>query len=240
MRSGPPRPGLSASDLMAHQCFPSWSSTTTAASSSSHEAQPCLRCLTPLLPHGLRRQVHDPDNPATWKAFGGQGEPHQASKEQQIAVAEKVQDEQGWKAWPSCSKKLGLARPPGTLAVSIRRMRDNAPRPRWWLWRWRACCWFRCPVRGAGGGARVGRRAAGGRPEATGRATGAWAGRSGRRWAIGLVGRGVGRRRWSSPVLGGPGRVAVASVARDGGTPRVARRVLAGRRGVLHPRLGIG
>lgn len=48
-------------------------------------------------------------SPSTWRAFGGQGEAHQASREQQIAVAEKVQAEQGWKAWPACSKRLGLA-----------------------------------------------------------------------------------------------------------------------------------
>lgn len=47
-------------------------------------------------------------DPATWEAFGGKGDAAQASKEEQIAVAEKVQDKQGWNAWPSCSKKLGL------------------------------------------------------------------------------------------------------------------------------------
>ena len=33
---------------------------------------------------------------------------HQASKAEQIRVAERVLANQGWKAWPSCSKKLGL------------------------------------------------------------------------------------------------------------------------------------
>lgn len=47
-------------------------------------------------------------SPATWQAFGGQGNAHEASREQQIAVAEKVQAEQGWSAWPACSNKLGL------------------------------------------------------------------------------------------------------------------------------------
>ncbi|WP_082399798.1 transglycosylase family protein [Pseudonocardia sp. EC080625-04] len=46
---------------------------------------------------------------ATWQAFGGQGDAHQASREEQIAVAEKVQAEQGWGAWPACTKKLGIA-----------------------------------------------------------------------------------------------------------------------------------
>ncbi|WP_255567105.1 transglycosylase family protein [Pseudonocardia sp. KRD291] len=48
-------------------------------------------------------------DPATWEAFGGQGDPAQASKDEQIAVAEKVQAEQGWNAWPACSEKLGLS-----------------------------------------------------------------------------------------------------------------------------------
>jgi hypothetical protein len=34
--------------------------------------------------------------------------PHQASRTQQIAVAERVLAAQGWKAWPACSRKLGL------------------------------------------------------------------------------------------------------------------------------------
>jgi resuscitation-promoting factor RpfA len=47
-------------------------------------------------------------SPRTWKAHGGQGSPHKASKGQQIAVAEKILASQGWKAWPACSKKLGF------------------------------------------------------------------------------------------------------------------------------------
>ncbi|GAA0907479.1 hypothetical protein GCM10009559_76260 [Pseudonocardia zijingensis] len=46
--------------------------------------------------------------PSTWKAFGGKGSAHNASRAEQIAVAERVLDGQGWKAWPACSKKLGL------------------------------------------------------------------------------------------------------------------------------------
>ncbi|OLL90018.1 hypothetical protein Ae406Ps2_6173c [Pseudonocardia sp. Ae406_Ps2] len=46
--------------------------------------------------------------PSTWTAFGGQGEAHEASRAEQIAVAQRVQEGQGWKAWPSCAKKLGL------------------------------------------------------------------------------------------------------------------------------------
>ena len=43
----------------------------------------------------------------TWKAFGGKGSPHKASKSQQIAVAERILAKQGWKAWPACSRKAG-------------------------------------------------------------------------------------------------------------------------------------
>ena len=46
--------------------------------------------------------------PSTWKAFGGSGKAHNASKSEQIAVAKRVQAAQGWDAWPSCSSKLGL------------------------------------------------------------------------------------------------------------------------------------
>ena len=48
----------------------------------------------------------------TWRRYGG-GEygstANQASREEQIAVAKKVQARQGWAAWPSCSRKIGLA-----------------------------------------------------------------------------------------------------------------------------------
>ncbi len=48
---------------------------------------------------------------STWKGFGGgqyASRADLASREQQIAVAEKVLDAQGWGAWPACSRKLGL------------------------------------------------------------------------------------------------------------------------------------
>jgi LysM repeat protein len=46
--------------------------------------------------------------PSSWRAVGGSGLPHQASKAEQIARAKKLQKLQGWGAWPACSKKLGL------------------------------------------------------------------------------------------------------------------------------------
>ncbi|MFD2474881.1 LysM peptidoglycan-binding domain-containing protein [Amycolatopsis silviterrae] len=44
---------------------------------------------------------------STWKAYGGTGSPQGASREQQIAVAERVMQGQGPGAWPVCSKKAG-------------------------------------------------------------------------------------------------------------------------------------
>lgn len=44
---------------------------------------------------------------ATWKANGGTGMPHQASREEQIRVAENVLRTQGIGAWPSCGASGG-------------------------------------------------------------------------------------------------------------------------------------
>lgn len=44
----------------------------------------------------------------SWQWVGGAGYPHQASKAEQIARAEILLDRQGWRAWPACSRKLGL------------------------------------------------------------------------------------------------------------------------------------
>lgn len=46
--------------------------------------------------------------PSTWAGFGGTGAPQDASRAEQIAVAERVLAGQGWGAWPACSAKLGL------------------------------------------------------------------------------------------------------------------------------------
>ena len=49
--------------------------------------------------------------PSTWAAYGGTEyapEAHMASREQQIAVAEKVQAAQGWGAWPACTASMGM------------------------------------------------------------------------------------------------------------------------------------
>jgi uncharacterized protein YabE (DUF348 family) len=45
---------------------------------------------------------------STWHAYGGSGLPSNASREQQIAIAQKLQASAGWGQWPACSGKLGL------------------------------------------------------------------------------------------------------------------------------------
>jgi LysM repeat protein len=45
---------------------------------------------------------------ATWRAYGGSGRAYQASRSHQIRIAEKIKANQGWGAWPACSRKLGL------------------------------------------------------------------------------------------------------------------------------------
>ncbi|MCP9000430.1 transglycosylase family protein [Pseudarthrobacter sp. RMG13] len=55
---------------------------------------------------------------STWAAYGGTGSAADASREQQIAVAEQVQASQGWGAWPSCAAELGLSGGGGTTAVA--------------------------------------------------------------------------------------------------------------------------
>jgi LysM repeat protein len=47
-------------------------------------------------------------NAGTWRANGGSGSAHNASRSEQIRVAKRVQQRQGWGAWPACSRKLGL------------------------------------------------------------------------------------------------------------------------------------
>jgi hypothetical protein len=47
--------------------------------------------------------------PSTWRASGGSGMPHQASREEQIRVATRLRDSgQGYRPWPQCARKLGL------------------------------------------------------------------------------------------------------------------------------------
>jgi hypothetical protein len=43
-------------------------------------------------------------NPGTWKFYGGEAFAGTADH----AIAEKVLRAQGWKAWPTCSRKIGF------------------------------------------------------------------------------------------------------------------------------------
>lgn len=42
---------------------------------------------------------------STWRAYGGKGMPHKASREEQMRVAERVLAGQGIKAWPTCGPR---------------------------------------------------------------------------------------------------------------------------------------
>ena len=59
----------------------------------------------------------------SWNAAGGSGSPANASREEQIRVAENLQSTQGWGAWPSCSSRAVRARPirPEAPLISTRR-----------------------------------------------------------------------------------------------------------------------
>lgn len=71
-------------------------------------------------------------SPSTWTAHGGgqyAATANQASKSQQIAVAEKVLASQGWGAWPSCSSSLGLTSAPTQRTAPAAEATTPAPAP---------------------------------------------------------------------------------------------------------------
>lgn len=45
---------------------------------------------------------------STWRAVGGSGYPHQASRDEQITRGKILQARSGWGQWPACAAKLGL------------------------------------------------------------------------------------------------------------------------------------
>jgi hypothetical protein len=45
---------------------------------------------------------------SSWAAVGGTGLPHEHSRGTQIAMGERLRAAQGWGAWPSCARRLGL------------------------------------------------------------------------------------------------------------------------------------
>ncbi|MCT1499682.1 DUF3235 domain-containing protein [Corynebacterium sanguinis] len=69
---------------------------------------------------------------STWRAYGGgQFAPyaHQATREQQIIVAERTLAGQGWGAWPSCSARLGLNSAPTNRDAQAAPAPAPAPAP---------------------------------------------------------------------------------------------------------------
>lgn len=46
---------------------------------------------------------------STWQAYGGSGNPADASRAEQIRVAENTLAGQGWGAWPTCSARIGAS-----------------------------------------------------------------------------------------------------------------------------------
>jgi hypothetical protein len=48
---------------------------------------------------------------STWKGYGGgrfASLPSRATKAEQIKIAERIKRGQGWGAWPSCSRRIGV------------------------------------------------------------------------------------------------------------------------------------
>ncbi|GBE65004.1 resuscitation-promoting factor RpfD [Mycobacterium sp. MFM001] len=52
---------------------------------------------------------------ATWEANGGVGSPENASRAQQIQVAQRIYETQGAKAWPGCASPTRRVAPVGSL-----------------------------------------------------------------------------------------------------------------------------
>lgn len=57
--------------------------------------------------------------PSTWAANGGSGSPSQASREDQIRVAENTLRSQGIGAWPVCGGRAHYATPSVTLPAGV-------------------------------------------------------------------------------------------------------------------------
>ncbi|MFC0114831.1 transglycosylase family protein [Kibdelosporangium aridum] len=71
-------------------------------------------------------------HPRTWTANGGKGSAHNASREEQIRVAENVLKSQGIGAWPVCGKKSGAsgaAKKPATTKKATKPVKKATPKP---------------------------------------------------------------------------------------------------------------
>ncbi|MGO2658521.1 LysM peptidoglycan-binding domain-containing protein [Mycetocola reblochoni] len=58
-------------------------------------------------------------SPSTWAANGGSGNAADASKAEQIRVAENVLASQGWGAWPTCSAQVGASGSASPSSTSV-------------------------------------------------------------------------------------------------------------------------
>ncbi len=61
---------------------------------------------------------------STWQAYGGSGNPADASRAEQIRVAENTLAGQGWGAWPTCSARIGAS---GSAEPSSTPVQQAAP-----------------------------------------------------------------------------------------------------------------
>ena len=66
-------------------------------------------------------------NLATWRGVGMSGYPHEASRETQIAAANRLHDARGFTPWPACSRKLGLTGGGGGAAAAPEAAPKAAP-----------------------------------------------------------------------------------------------------------------
>ncbi|WSQ08067.1 transglycosylase family protein [Streptomyces sp. NBC_01231] len=69
---------------------------------------------------------------STWRAYGGTAyaaTADQATRDQQIAVATKVQRAQGWGAWPTCSARAGASGDAPATSSSGTETQNSAPKP---------------------------------------------------------------------------------------------------------------
>lgn len=66
---------------------------------------------------------------STWEANGGTGNPANASKEEQIRVAENVRQSQGMGAWPTCGKRAGGGSGGGHSAPAAKAPKGNTKAP---------------------------------------------------------------------------------------------------------------
>jgi hypothetical protein len=69
----------------------------------------CESTLNPqaLSPSGKYRGLFQFDE-RSWGYVGGSGDPSRASVREQYKRATILQDKQGWSAWPTCAKRVGL------------------------------------------------------------------------------------------------------------------------------------